>query len=639
MTDVPQPTAEGSLTKTPFAHVLLYVQQHGMSGTLVVWPEEGQANQREDRVLMRAGVIVAALLAEPASSIERGLLPLFVRTNAPYAFYSDVNLLGSSDGVRTGRVDPISLVTASLRGSVREDAVESVLGKLSGVKLRIKSDVDIRRFEFQPRELTFIDVVRAEPITPEQIATASGLPEKVARRLLYLLAITKAVEPYTPSTTASARRPSNPFMQSAAAPPQTGAPAYAQSLGPLAGSATNPAAPLGGSNTNPGVPLIGPATARFLNPMLASATQSRAQMPKTGAPPAPPSALPLPNFGPPPAVPIGVPRISGPGTIPPAATNSGVPRITGSGPGAASSALRASRLPPAAAPATLTPEQKAKWAEILERANAIDNQNYFQMLGLPNGSSTDKIREAYFELVKKLHPDRLGPAFQPLFEQAQMVFRHVTEAHDTLVDDQKRMRYMNMMKDGGGTPAADRMVQLVLEASMEFQKAEVMLRRKDYDGAIMHARTAQQMAPTEADYPALIGWALFLKFPDVGAPLDEMVACLDRALQLDPKSDKIHFWRGMILRRVGRDAEALTHFEKAASLNPKNVEAVREVRLAKMRGQTVEAGRGKSGRDSNPPPPMRPGAPKRPSGSMDKAKPDPAPSAGGIFGGLFKKKP
>ena len=79
--------------------------------------------------------------------------------------------------------------------------------------------------------------------------------------------------------------------------------------------------------------------------------------------------------------------------------------------------------------------------------------------------------------------------------------------------------------------------------------------------------------------------------PTDPAPTDEMLAALDRALKLNPDSERAHYYRGVVLKRLKRDNEALLHFRTASQLNPRNVEAARELRLAMMR------------RESRPPPP------------------------------------
>src|SRR5690606_20246372 len=62
------------------------------------------------------------------------------------------------------------------------------------------------------------------------------------------------------------------------------------------------------------------------------------------------------------------------------------------------------------------------------------------------------------------------------------------------------------------------------------------------------------------------------------------LASIDRALALNERHDKAHYYKGMVLQRAGRAAEAAECFRRAAELNPKNIEAARMVRLAQMRG-------------------------------------------------------
>ena len=94
---IPEPIATGTLEQTPLAHVLLKVLERELDGTLAIWPEDGSSGQ--DRVLFAKGRPVAARLLEGAGSLDRGLLPLFRRTKAPYAFYP-ADLIGDAVSVR-----------------------------------------------------------------------------------------------------------------------------------------------------------------------------------------------------------------------------------------------------------------------------------------------------------------------------------------------------------------------------------------------------------------------------------------------------------------------------------------------------------------------------------------------------------
>jgi len=106
-----------------------------------------------------------------------------------------------------------------------------------------------------------------------------------------------------------------------------------------------------------------------------------------------------------------------------------------------------------------------------------------------------------------------------------------------------------------------------------------------------------ELNPDDADYHATYGWLLFSKHDGAESVQLEAIAALERAIALSPDHDKSHYYLGMILKRAGRVGEAATHFAKAAEINPRHIEAVREVRLANMRKSESPASR-KSGRKS-----------------------------------------
>jgi tetratricopeptide (TPR) repeat protein len=112
---------------------------------------------------------------------------------------------------------------------------------------------------------------------------------------------------------------------------------------------------------------------------------------------------------------------------------------------------------------------------------------------------------------------------------------------------------------------------------------------------------------------ALLAWLESMKPENQAIPATEArVAMLDKALKLNPNCERAHFYRGMLHKRLGNDKAAYKDFKDSADLNPRNIDAVREVRLYAMR---------KGG--SVPPP-----------GSKRTSQP---PPGGGLFGKLFKK--
>lgn len=280
--------------------------------------------------------------------------------------------------------------------------------------------------------------------------------------------------------------------------------------------------------------------------------------------------------------------------------------------------------PPSQPPAqqqNLTSEQSSLKQKILERAHAISAQDYFQMLGLERDATAEQVQKAFFGLAKVWHPDRLPPALVDVKDACSKVFTHLTEAQATLLDQERRAEYMTLLKDGGATPDDQAKIQAILEAATEFQKAEIFMKRNDNAQAHELARKAHALDPEQADYLAMVTWLDAQKPEWVGREKTlEKIAVLDRCITLNARSERAYFWRGMLYKRIDETSKAMKDFKKAAELNPRNLDAMREVRLHNIRGG-----------QSKPPPSTSSG------GGRASQKPAAPETLGGLFGKLFKK--
>lgn len=63
-------------------------------------------------------------------------------------------------------------------------------------------------------------------------------------------------------------------------------------------------------------------------------------------------------------------------------------------------------------------------------------RDYYDVLGLAKGASTDDIKKAYRKLAMKHHPDR-----NPGDKEAETKFKEAAEAYEVLSDEQKKARY------------------------------------------------------------------------------------------------------------------------------------------------------------------------------------------------------
>ncbi len=342
----------------------------------------------------------------------------------------------------------------------------------------------------------------------------------------------------------------------------------------------------------------------------------RASVPlRTSLPPRtsmPPSTSVPPRSGPPPRGSIA-PRPS----LPPQST---------SAPPSPRTPVSKSILPPSRSkpPPGLQPELAERWSAIIDRARTIDRADYFAMLELAHDATQEEAQASYFALAKKWHPDRLPPELNPIRDLCSRVFSRMSEAHSTLTDQQRYARYMKLLAEGSGSPEMQETVAKVVEAATDFQKAEVCFKRNDYPQAEALCRKAITADATQPEYQAMLAWLVSLKPESQNSEkVAECIQMLDRALALSDRCERAYYWRGMLYKRLGRLDAAVRDFRRAYDLNPRNIDAAREVRLHNMRG-------GRSPRSSMPPL-----GSSRPSPIPGKvAKPDEKSS---LLGRLFKK--
>jgi hypothetical protein len=644
---LPAPTASGSLAKTPFPHLLVYALERRLSGTfeltvddvsmatmLVIggcpakvrareavfylgtvlaelgWitSEQLQASlaqvqdgtRLQGQVLLEMGAITPEQLeAALRSQVERKVEQLFaLSSNTTFNYYDGIDLIQEYGGPPTP-IDPFPVLWRGVRQTPSWEHVDATLQRTTNAMVRISSAAQIERFAFAPQELAAVEAIRERPARLVDVTNVLGPAH--GQTLVYLLMILKQVE-----------------LVEAPAPPQ---PAAAASP-PVSSGRLPP------SNLSPST---GQAFARVqlqrqaARPLIVEeqVAPSSAHDERTSSPgmQAPASAFgPQPTITAAPAVPSDIGSMIStsisPAPLPDAGAASQVPKTLSSPtrempPSGGMPVAAAADEPTAPA---LTVEQNALKTKILERAELINSQDYFQMLGLDRDATPEAVQKAFIALAKVWHPDRLPAVLIDVKEACSKVFTHLSEAHATLVDPAKRQDYMTLLKDGGATPDDQAKIQAILEAATEFQKAEHLIKRNLNDPqAYALIKRCVMLDNEQPDYMATLAW-LDAQKPDCQSKEKtlEKVLILDRCIQKNPNSERAHFYRAMLYKRADVPAKALKDFKRAAELNPRNLDAAREVRLHNMRS----------------------GASKPPPAGGERTQSE---VLGGLFGKLFKK--
>ena len=126
--------------------------------------------------------------------------------------------------------------------------------------------------------------------------------------------------------------------------------------------------------------------------------------------------------------------------------------------------LRPRRAPPAAPPPAAAAAPRAEPAdekaaerrrEILEAWDGLKTRTHFEVLGLSRSVGEAEVKDAYFRLAKRFHPDvHHGASLGDLRDKLEAVFIRLGEAYDVLRDPRKRADYEERLGRPRPKPAA-----------------------------------------------------------------------------------------------------------------------------------------------------------------------------------------
>jgi hypothetical protein len=251
--------------------------------------------------------------------------------------------------------------------------------------------------------------------------------------------------------------------------------------------------------------------------------------------------------------------------------------------------------PPSAPPANRSRKNDpaAKETEVLiaEKVALLDSgADHFKLIGVGTEAPADEVRNAYFALARKLHPDRLASlGISDDKRDAQRLFAQINTAFGVLTNPAQRAEYVSLLGRGGEAAVkaeetkVEDLAMRVMKAEEAFRRGEMAMRRDQLTQAIADFQQAAELQPNEAEYHALLAWAKFAAAPDKVAVASATKGALLKADSQSPNSVTARFYLGRVERMLGREKEALNHFQEVLRVKPHHAEASSEVRVLESR--------------------------------------------------------
>ena len=227
------------------------------------------------------------------------------------------------------------------------------------------------------------------------------------------------------------------------------------------------------------------------------------------------------------------------------------------------------------------PSQAADFErDMSERLEQARKGTYYQLLAITPESSAKQIKQAFYAMARKFHPDYHMDRAEwkaPLKE----LMAAVTAAYKVLSSDDKRATYDAQLSDSGAylLRRAKTASQTTLDES--FARASELLRASNFVASVPWLRKCVEIAPDNTRYRALLARSLGM----VPQYRNDAIEQFERAIELDPLNSTVLVQFAELYEAMQLPSRARLLYTKVLEMNP--LHATARERLAQL--ETVEA--------------------------------------------------
>jgi curved DNA-binding protein CbpA len=213
--------------------------------------------------------------------------------------------------------------------------------------------------------------------------------------------------------------------------------------------------------------------------------------------------------------------------------------------------------------------------EILEAHDGLAFRTHFQVLGIPRNATEAQVREAYFRLAKRFHPDvHHDAALSDLRDRLEEIFARLGEAYETLRSPRIRASYERELarQEGAGAPAVPPDPAREREAAAEaIERGRESLARERHWEAIQLFESAIPRAEGALRQEARVLLArAYAKNPGWVKQGEELLLAV---LREQPDNLDALLQLGRIYRAQGLRSRALNTLRRVIELDPAQDEA------------------------------------------------------------------
>ena len=218
-------------------------------------------------------------------------------------------------------------------------------------------------------------------------------------------------------------------------------------------------------------------------------------------------------------------------------------------------------------------------------------RTHYEVLGVAREISAPELKTVYYQLARRYHPDRFRKSAAELVPRIEAAFARITQAYDTLRDDQLRASYdaklevrkkVDQLADTApkasapvAEPAAvvdtgdEPVVSAAERAALQFKEGFAALEMGQKKVALGLFASAARAVPNEPRYRAFYGQVLAENEATRRAAETE----LNAAIKLDPQNAEYRMILAELYRDLGLKLRAKGEAERAVAADPNNRKA------------------------------------------------------------------
>jgi curved DNA-binding protein CbpA len=210
----------------------------------------------------------------------------------------------------------------------------------------------------------------------------------------------------------------------------------------------------------------------------------------------------------------------------------------------------------------------------------LRKRSYFEVLNLTREADSAQAKLAYFKLAKSYHPDTVPPGSpEALAKVKGELFTLITDAHRTLSDPKLKQEYIDELDSGTQGEKVD--VARLLLAEELFQRGRMLVKARKWAEAVKVLDEAIAANAQEGEYFGWRGFSRFFLYEDKAQGHALALKDIEYALKLNPNAAATYYFHGYLWKLMGDQARAKPYFKRCVELDPRHIDAQRELRIMK----------------------------------------------------------